>query len=817
MSVFSIAGGNPALPTYPLQRSVRLRASASAYFNRTTTTPTSGSIFTHSFWVKRGILGSQSTLISGARPTNFDRIYFSATDTLVYQWNDGASNLLFLETTQVFRDPSAWYHIIVATDTPQATNTNRVKIYVNGVQVTAFSTATYPTQNSTSYLNINAGTLNLGRTSTAVSYLDGYLEEINFIDGQALTPSSFGTFNSYGVWSPAKYTGSYGNNGFYLSFQDNSALTTTANVGIGKDSSGNGNYWTSNNISITAGTTYDSMLDVPTLTSNTNANYCTINPNDTNGSAVSVTNGNLTFNNSSTTGIRRGTLGTNSGKIYFEIVQQSSVGLTTPFNYGIASLNGAPTHNALVQAALAYTDGSSKAFWRETTAGIVQTVTPSSFTVSVGDIIQVAYDATTGNMWFGKNNVWYDSSGGTTGNPSTGANPVFTFPDTTQPMAPIFEHAGGVYTASLNCGQQPFTYTPPTGFNRLNTYNLPDSIVPVGAQYMAATLFTSNGTTQNITNTVNGFSLQPDFLWIKPRSIVAGNYVTDSVRGASKYLVTNLTNAEVTDAQWITSLNSSGFSIGTNNLANGTTNVAWQWRASNASAVTNTAGTITSSVSANQTAGFSIVTYTGNGSAGATVGHGLGVAPSWIILKNTSSTQAWTVGTAQPAGWDRYMTLNSTNAATLDGTVWNTTNPTSSVFTLGTSLRVNGNGGTYVAYCFAAVRGYSAFGSYTGNGSTDGPFVYLGFKPRWLMIKRSDSNNVGTAYWFIYDTSRNTANVTTNWLAADLSSAETSTSTLDLVANGFKWRDSGGSVNASGGTYIYAAFAENPFKNSLAR
>ena len=455
---------------YTIARSVRLRSSASAYFNRTTTTPTSGSIFTHSFWVKRGILGAGTTLISGARPTNFDRIYIQSNDTLLYQWNDGTSNLAYVETTQVFRDPSAWYHILIATDTTQATASNRVKIYVNGVQVTALTSTTYPTQNSTSYFNTNAVTLNIGRSTNATFYLDGYLTEINFIDGQALTPSSFGTTNSItGVWQPAKYTGTYGTNGFYLNFSDNSSNTAAT---IGKDYSGNGNNWTPNNISVTAGATYDSMTDVPTLTSATVSNYCVINPLDFTNTKPTITNGNLQYANSSNS-LCRGTLGVLNAKVYWEFTQVSTVDSGNPMSYGTAGLIGKLAHDSSAQSVMAYTDnGVGKIFERTTASGVAATVTPASFTVNVGDIIQIAYDGTNGKIWIGKNNSWYDSSGTQTGNPSAGTNAVFTLPDLTNPMTAGFDHAGAPYTVAVNFGQQPFTYTPPTGFVALNTYNL---------------------------------------------------------------------------------------------------------------------------------------------------------------------------------------------------------------------------------------------------------------------------------------------------------------------------------------------------------
>ena len=823
MSIFSMAASNPAAPTYPLQRSVRLRSSASAYFNRTLTTATDSKIWTWSSWIKIGGVPTYNPIFAaGTTGSAYAALWFNNGTLVLYAYT--GATVYHLVTTAVYRDPSAWYHIQVAFNSTEATASNRVKIYVNGVQVTAFTTATYPSLNYATYFN-TAVAHNIGQyTPAGVGYFDGYLTEVNFIDGQALTPSSFGAYNSYGVWSPAKYTGSYGTNGFYLSFQDNSALTTTANVGIGADSSGNGNYWTSNNISLTAGVTYDSMLDVPTNSSNTNANYCTLSPIDTGGGSVTLSGANLNYSIASSTGSQvRGTMGTDlTSKWYWEYTAGSVASPSNPQVFGISTVDGPITNNssALRLAATIYTDGGTNYLASTYINGTVTNITSQFRSAAIGDIFQIAYDAATGKLWFGKNNTWYDATNGTTGNPSTGANPVFTLP-TGSSMTPFLVNLGATYSGSLNCGQRPFTYTPPTGFNRLNTYNLPDSIVPVGAQYFAATLWTGTGVARNITNTVNGFSMQPDMVWLKNRNSTQWNNLHDSVRGANATLYSNATNAEASYADSVTGFNSTGFGVGTDSSGvgvntNTNTYVGWQWRASNASAVTNTSGTISSQVSANQTAGFSVVNFTGMPiSAGvSTIGHGLGVAPNFIIIKNRDIVDGWYCYNSN-LGNAAYILLNSSAVPVTGAVLWGNTSPTSSVF----SLRNNGLNTTttqnLIAYCFAAVRGYSAFGSYTGNGSADGPFIYTGFRPRWLMIKKTDSSSD----WWIWDTSRSTFNQMQSVLYANLSAAEFTGSTFDFdaLSNGFKNRSSNVTVNGSGATYIYAAFAENPFKNSLAR
>jgi hypothetical protein len=289
----------------------------------------------------------------------------------------------------------------------------------------------------------------------------------------------------------------------------------------------------------------------------------------------------------------------------------------------------------------------------------------------------------------------------------------------------------------------------------------------------------------------------------------------DTVQGLNKQLYSNTTNAQYTNTDQITAFNSNGFTTG----ASGTTNgngaslVAWQWKAGGA-AVSNTNGTITSQVSANTTSGFSVVTYTGTGSV-ATVGHGLGVTPSMFIVKRRDTAgYSWNVYHIS-TGNTGAMFLDTTNAFAADSTRFNNTSPTSSVFTIGTGAALNGSGGTFVAYCWAPIAGYSAFGSYTGNGSADGPFVYTGFRPRFVMIKRTDDAGA----WWMYDTSRSNYNAAILYLFANTSAAEVSDTAeaIDFLSNGFKLRMPTYQPNNSGGTYIYMAFAENPLKFANAR
>jgi len=329
-----------------------------------------------------------------------------------------------------------------------------------------------------------------------------------------------------------------------------------------------------------------------------------------------------------------------------------------------------------------------------------------------------------------------------------------------------------------------------------------------GSKYMQAVTYTGTGATQTIT-----VGFQPDLVWIKSRSAATDHKLTDSVRGVTKALISDTTGAETTDTNGVTAFTSNGFTLGSDSVynTNAATYVAWCWQAGQGSTSSNTSGSITSTVSVNTTAGFSVVTYTGTG-ANATVGHGLGVAPKMVIFKRRSATADWAVYHAS-IGNTGALALNLTIATDTNILYFNNTSPTSSVFTIGAGgTGNNASGSTYVAYAWAAISGYSAFGSYTGNGSTDGSFVYTGFLPRFVLIKRTDT----TGDWYMWDTARNTYDVITNTLLANSSAAETSATSIDALSNGFKLRNTTAGFNASGGTYIYAAFASNPFRNSNA-
>ena len=337
------------------------------------------------------------------------------------------------------------------------------------------------------------------------------------------------------------------------------------------------------------------------------------------------------------------------------------------------------------------------------------------------------------------------------------------------------------------------------------------AIIDKPSDYFNTILYSGTGNE----NARTGVNFQPDWVWIKQRNGSTNQMLTDSVRGATKTLHSQNTDTESTDAQALKSFNSDGFTVGTDGDVNTSsdTYVAWNWLAG--TSFTNDAsatgiGTIDSTGSASDTSGFSIVSYTGTGSAG-TIKHGLNSAPNMIIQKNRDETQPWWVWHSSLTGANSYLRLNGTNAEGTDGAaLWNSTLPTSSVFSVGDNTGINGSADKCIAYCFNDVQGYSKFGSYTGNGNADGPFVYTGFKPAFVMVKLSS----GADDWQVLDNKRSPINIVGGYLRPNSSGATVSNDVIDFLSNGFKLRASSGSWNANGSTFIFMAFAENPFVTS---
>jgi hypothetical protein len=491
------------------------------------------------------------------------------------------------------------------------------------------------------------------------------------------------------------------------------------------------------------------------------------------GTTNTIQDGNLVLTGTAAGNSQRvGAMAVSSGKWYYEVTLTTLPASMDPLA-GFTEINNA---SAVTQYPGQAT--SSYAIYHISTNTFLQKVNAGAFTntntsvASQGDILGVALDLSSGKIWFSKNGTYVDS-----GNPATGSNAQFTGLSGT--FVPAVRGTGGVTTTTItaNFGQRPFAYTAPSGFKALCTQNLPQPTIQKPSKYMDALAYTGTGAS----NSISSLGFSPDLVWIKNRGTTTDHAIYDIVRGAQQQLSSNTTGSEVTSSSGLTAFDSAGFTIGTSSLVNtsGTQYVAWAWDAGSTTS-TNTSGSITSTVRANPQAGFSIVSYTGTG-ANATVGHGLGVAPKMVIVKarnQSGLSYSWVVGT---------------DAVT------------------------NGSAVNYISYCFSEIEGYSKFGSYTGNGSSDGPFVWCGFRPRWVITKRTDATDVN---WNIFDSSRNSGNAADLVLYSNRSNADASYGAgegIDINSNGFKIREVSTDINASGGTYIFAAFAESPFKYARAR
>ena len=729
-----------------------------AYLARTFSTPTNNKKWTYSVWIKRGNLGTNQAIMSADYDgASYWDMRFNTSNQIYIQNRIGSSNILLANTTRTFEDTSKWYHLVFVYDSDNSTSTSRAILYIDGDIQTL---SAYPSSGDASAYNVNSEPHHIGVSRTADasgaiwSEFDGYFAEANFIDGQALTPLTFGvTDTSTGRWIPKTLSGiTYGTNGFRLTFSDNSTASA-----LGTDSSGNSNTFSVNGID-----TVDQTTDSPTQ------NFATFSPGFSSSSML-LSEGNLTVTDNANANYESAYVGmpVQSGKYYFEI----TIDVAPQFLFlGVNNLSSVTANKNQYPG---YADGSASFLFHTSSDKVYYGNNGGNYyslgsatTLSNGDKVGVAYDADTGAFWVAKNNSWLYS-----GNPSTGANPLFT--GYTPNELVYFSTANWYSTVkqSYNFGQRSFAYTPPTDFVALQQDNLPE---------------TAKG--------ISGLS------WIKERSAASNHQLYDSSRGAGKLIMPSATNAQSTRTDALYKFLKGGYAVGDNSSINGSGDsvVAWNWVANGGSTSSNTDGSITSTVQANTTAGFSIVEWTGDGGQ-STVGHGLSSTPEIVIQKNLDSTSDWWFYTTAIDGSYDYLKLNST-AAKSD---YSATAPTSTVFTS------HGWGTTsMIAYCWHEIQGFSKFSSYIGNGSSDGTFVYLGFKPAFVMVKQTSAS--GNNWWMI-DSKRDSFNPTDKGLRPSTNNAESTGLTLDFLSNGFKLRLSGTGLNGSGSTYFYMAFAEHPF------
>jgi len=792
--------------------SLKFKSASSQYLSSTSTFQNTKSYeMTFSFWLKRSApTGTKETQYVFS--SNVDGTIFfsnSNSDQLGFNLRGSSGSNFFTYTSAKLRDYNAWYHVVVALNLGSGTQSQRFKCYINNVEQTMSNTS-YP---SNAYHT--GGTWYIGAYKGGPSHFpDYYLSNFYCISGQTLDPSYFGfTDPQTNTWRPKKYTGTFTfDNSFYLPLDNEDDF--------GKDKSGEENHFTQNNFS---GTSIDPdvVKDSPsgavfggrsqtgiTTTSSAPANYCTLNPSDNIGATLS--NGNLTITDTSV--YYRTVFGTQTsfnGKHYFEVDVTT---LGTTMGVGIFVGNGknaidannypydANTYIVMYNGSI-YHDGSTYSY-------------QSSY--GAGDTVGVAIDSKNKKVWLSKNGTYVSGENPTTGSGGMqSVNGVGAIPD--GDIYPVVMVRNATVTA--NFGQKPFKYAPPQGYLPLNSASVrPNKVVPRPDQYVGATTYNGNGTQRSF-----DIGMKPDLVWIKARNVDNYNHqFFDSVRGAGKRLQTNNTNAEDTDANTLAAFNIDGFRVGTNNGVNqsGKTYVAWTWKAggskntfnvddvgyASAAAAGLTGGDITpTGASVGTKQGFSIIEFTGSGSGTPSIPHGLSEAPTFIIQKDTGATTSWRVFAYIGTTW-KIFNLNNTDAAS-NATE---TAPTSSLF------YANGNGNaanTQIAYLWHDVPGLQKFGKYIGNGSADGPFVELGFRPAVLFWKKSSASG---GNWNIEDNGRSPSNPVTVTLRANTAEQDLTTGQgqiVDLLSNGFKVKNTSDQHNSDGVTYIYMAWAEHPASN----
>ena len=759
---------------------------------------------TLSFWIKllrpkqgRGVITAAASG-TGASATG-TRFHLNSDGTWKFATQVSNSTVWAIDSDRIYTDTNAWYHVVMQLDTTQSTASNRVKIYVNGNQDTTFS-GSYPSQNYDDYWSF--GNWRIGDYGGDYGYYYGsrfMIADMYLLDGQSLDPTYFAfTETQTGIWTPKDYTGTFGDHGFHLEFKDDSAATATT---MGKDTSGNANNFTPSNFSA-SGDGKSIKTDTPTnnkpiINGLLNWTY------DANGDTLREGNLKLTgsqgWKNISTFKID------GTEKLYYEFVNTSAGGWQL---LGIILMDKGDLSNpsnALSDSRI-YGFASTQA----TYFGGSYTSTSDVPGWSNNDVMSIKYEK--GILRLYKNGAL--ATAAATGIDQTKEIYAYIANDNTSATGYVrFDKDS--WTQSANAGVD-YTWQLSEGRSRVN----PTLIRP--KKFFDTITYTGNGATEH---PITGLEFKPDMIWVKNRSATNNHAMVNSVVGRAKGLYPDSNSAEFNSSTGrdVASFDISGFTVGEPEQASSTNNngsniVAWCWKAGGSSTVTNNDGNNTSQVSVNAEAGFSILTYTGNGTnnSNITMGHGLGKKPGWVIIKNRDSTAdfvTWITGIGGSADDNqKNLGLNVTSSAGQNSDQFRYTD--SSVIAVrstdSTNGKVNKNGDNYVAFCWIEIPGYSKFGIYTGNGSTDGPTVDLGFRPAYILLKRAD----GSAPWRIFDNKRpdiSEYNNNTYRLHADDTTVEnTGVPYMDFLSNGFKIKDNGSYINGSGNDYVYATFAAQP-------
>jgi len=781
---------------------------------------TDGTRGTLSAWVKRGMVTNETG--------NAQYWFHSGTGTdnsghmdIKFNTNDVMSIGRYSDTpftgTSLFRDMTSWLHVVVVWDTTDATSSNnKVVVYVNGTALPG--TYANISQNDVLPWTKNGNALYIGKHASVNRPLDGYLADIHLIDGQALAPTAFAE-EYYGVWTPKAYSGTYGNNGFKLDFADSSA--------IGNDVSGN-----NNDLTAAAIVARDVVPDSPTN------NFCTYNPlilrRDVTATSVEFTRGNLKASYPNAGGNQSYSLGTHSnssGKWYYEVYMTATGSNTTVGIGGQKDIDSNGTQSVLYRntGAVSTSAGGSK--------------DSDGASYANGDIIGIAYDLDNGIVKYFKNGTLQSTVTGIT---TTNTYLPYTRGTTSENNFANFGQDStfdGLTTAGGNAdgnGIGNFKYTVPSGHLALCSKNLSESTLNTSLDDRPEDYFNTVLYTGNASPATHILGFKPNLVWGKKRyNNAQNNWVINDISDINKWISSDGTGAEGSEANG-TVFTATGFTTANNDLFvnNGGYYVAWGWKAGGTPTASNsnTSGAMTANsvaidgtlqssytpsgspskyptkISASTKAGFSIVSWTGGGGSAETIPHGLNQTPEMMILRGRDA-RAWAVYHKNIVNAGHYMQLNSSNAQSADGAMFNSAAPDSNKFTVGSYNTVNNV--NYIGYLWHSVRGYSNFGTYVGTGSaTEGAFAECGFKPAMVMVKCLTN----TGSWFILDNKRDPDNEVVEELKWDSNAARVVNSNfMDFTATGFKLRTTGGAVNAAGQSYIFMAFAEDPYKYAEAR